>query len=161
MQFKAEYSIIAQKEKAVKTNTAKTERDANNMSMIEQAREQLVKNPYGMITGMEFEELERDHCRGSLELKEQVSNIYGTMHGGALFTLADMCMGAAARSDGNRYVTQNASVNYIRGVFKGTAHCEANVLHRGKTMCVVEGRITDDDGNLCLSATFSFFCLGK
>ena len=129
--------------------------------MLDDVRQLLEKNPYGKMTGMEVEEVTEGMCRGSLALREEVSNLYGSMHGGALFTLADMCAGAAARSDGNRYVTQNASVNYIRGVMSGTAHCVANVLHRGKTMCVVECHLTDDNGKLCLSATFSFFCLGK
>ncbi|MBP6230952.1 MAG: PaaI family thioesterase [Paludibacteraceae bacterium] len=61
-------------------------------------------------------------------------NGLGIVHGGALFTLADLTLGAAVNSLGGEHVTMNASVNYLKAATKGTLIGTAKKLSVGRTI---------------------------
>lgn len=128
---------------------------------LEKAHELLSRNSYVKWNGIELESLEHDRALLSLTLEEMHKNPYGIAHGGALYTLADTACGAAARTDGRDYVTQNSSVNFISSRSEGVVLAEARVRHRGRSTCVVEFNITDGEGALLVTGMMTFFCLGK
>ena len=88
-------------------------------------------------------------------------NPFGSVHGGAFFTLADVAAGMAARTDGRGYVTQQASVQFLRAARAGRITARANVLHRGGTVCLIEVRITDEADKLLFLSTFNFYCVRR
>ena len=82
------------------------------------------------------------------------------LHGGAYFTMADCAGGAAARSDGRRYVTLEGSIHFIRAANEGTVTAQARVRYRGGTTCLVEIDIKDETEWLLATGNFTFFCVG-
>ena len=82
-------------------------------------------------------------------------NPMGTVHGGVLCTLADSAMGMAFAStlgDGETFTTLEIKVNYIRPVFEGKLFASAKVVHRGRTVGLVECDVTTVDGKLVARA---------
>jgi uncharacterized protein (TIGR00369 family) len=86
-----------------------------------------------------------------MEVGERFYNPMGTLHGGIMTDLADATMGIAAistLSEDETFTTLELKMNFIRPVFSGKIKAEAEVVHRGKTIAVVEAVIRDDEGKL-------------
>lgn len=77
------------------------------------------ENPFMSFNHIKIGVVESDHAEVWLDIQPESTNIYGVVHGGALFTMADCCAGLTARSDGREYVTQNASVSFVSNTPKG------------------------------------------
>ena len=104
--------------------------------------------------------VKKDYAEVRLELVPESMNFRGTVHGGAYFTMADMCSGIVCRTDGRSYATQHASVEYLRSADGGVLTGRGRVIHRGRTSCVVEVRITTEEDKLVFIGTFQFACIG-
>lgn len=94
-----------------------------------------------------------------LDVVHDSTNPYGQVHGGAMFTMADCCAGRVARLDGRLYVTQDASVQFIHNVSSGRITARGTVLSRGRKICLVEVKITDEKGGLLFHSVFSMYCI--
>ena len=91
-------------------------------------------------------------------------NSFGVMYGGALAFLADATMILAAGSTvaaGTAYNTIDLKVNFLRPVLPGAGElvAKAVVVHRGRTMAVVNCEIRDEQGKLAAQATASVLLL--
>ena len=111
--------------------------------------------------GMKIDEATAGHARGSLEISDMHRNGTGVAHGGALFTLADTCMGAALYNSlepGEICATIEIKIGYFKPVFDGTLVCEATLLNKGKSVASLEATIRN--GNQLVSkasGTFAIF----
>lgn len=121
--------------------------------------QEMLANPFMNYNRIQIGKVERDHGEIYLDIWEQSTNIYGYVHGGALFTMADCCAGLTARSDGRQYVTQNASVNFIHNVREGRLTACGSIVSRGRHICVTAVEITDEKGSLLFSGSFSMYCI--
>ncbi len=118
-------------------------------------------NQYIKLNHIRLVSVEQDHVVMELPILEDHLNPLGQAHGGALFTLADTAAGTAAHTDGRAYVTQTATLTFHRAGQKGeTIRAEGRVRRRGRTTCSAEVDITDSQGRLLCSGTFTFFCVG-
>lgn len=100
-----------------------------------------------------------DRAMAELPAEDEVMNLYGFVHGGALYTLADSTTWAAAHSDGRQYVTMSSSFHFIHSAMRGdTVRADAKVRHRGRSICVVEVELTGGQEQLLATGTFTFFC---
>ena len=127
--------------------------------MQEQNIAQMLENPFMQYNHIEIDSVTLDEAAMSLDIRKDSTNIYGFVHGGALFTMADCCAGLTARSDGRQYVTQNASVNFIHNVKSGHLAAHGKTISRGRHVCVVSVEITSETGSLLFSSTFSMYCV--
>lgn len=116
------------------------------------------RNPFVHHNGISVVSVDENHSQAELVIREDSLNPFGSVHGGALFTLADLCSGVAARADGRHYVTDQASISYLRGASQGRLLAKGTVLHRGRSRCVVDVKIYDEQDRLLSTGTFSFFC---
>jgi uncharacterized protein (TIGR00369 family) len=86
-------------------------------------------------------------------------NPIGVVHGGLAATLLDSAMGCAVQTTlpaGTAYTTLEVKVNFARPMTRDTGRvlCEANVVHRGRTVATVEGRvIAEESGKLLAHGT--------
>jgi uncharacterized protein (TIGR00369 family) len=82
-------------------------------------------------------------------------NPMGTVHGGILCTLADSAMGMAFAStlgEGETFTTLEVKINFLRPIFEGKLFAKAKVVHRGRTVGLVDCDITTEDGKLVARA---------
>jgi uncharacterized protein (TIGR00369 family) len=83
-------------------------------------------------------------------------NPMGTIHGGVLCDVADAAMGMAYAStleDGESFTTLELKINFLRPVWHDTLEAEAVVVHRGRTIGLVECTVTDAQRRVVARAT--------
>lgn len=82
-------------------------------------------------------------------------NPMGTVHGGIFVILADSAMGFAFASTldpGESFTTLEIKTNFLRPVFEGKLVAKAKVVHRGRTVGMVECDVTTEDDRLVARA---------
>jgi len=67
-----------------------------------------------------------------------------TVHGGAIFTLADFAFAVASNSHGTLSMGINTSVSFIKAATKGTLYAEAREQALNPRLASYSVRITDD-----------------
>ena len=80
-------------------------------------------------------------------------NPMGTVHGGYVSTLLDSALGCAAQTlcdRGFASTSVDLKVNMVRPIFPDTGRliCRAEIVHPGRQLTTVEGRVTDENGKL-------------
>jgi len=84
-----------------------------------------------------------------MEAGRKHHNPMGTVHGGVLCDLADAAMGFAFASTlgpGETFSTLELKINFLRPVFEGRLTASAHVVHRGKTIGMVESDVVNNEG---------------
>ena len=84
----------------------------------------------------------------TMEIEDMHLNGVGTVHGGALFTLADFTFALAANSHGRVTVAINANISYFKAVSKGVLQAEARELSSGGRIASYTVDIHDETGDL-------------
>lgn len=116
-------------------------------------------NPFMTLCGVTVTQVEKDLAVAELIVRPSDFNPGGTLHGGALYTLADAAATTAARTDGHRYATSSGSIQYHRAVTSGRVSATARIRHRGRSLCSAAVEVIDENGRLLADATFSIFRL--
>jgi uncharacterized protein (TIGR00369 family) len=120
--------------------------------------EETIKNQsnFDAFIGTEWIRLDPEDARARIELRDELRQPYGLMHGGVYSTLVEsLCSYATAAAvweDGNIAVGQSIEVSFMRPVTSGHAEASAVVRHRGRTSWVWQVEILDDDERLCALA---------
>lgn len=97
-----------------------------------------------------------------MKVSEKHENPIGSVHGGALFTLADIAGGMVATADGTKATTLDSNIRFVKAAFVGKTEyvrATATLKKAGKKIRVVEVEITDDKDDLLCIATFGFFAI--
>lgn len=102
-------------------------------------------------------EVSPGHSKIAVDITENALNLYGNVHGGFLFALCDTAAGMATYAYEFANVTLQGNINFIKGIKSGTLIAEANSIHKGKKTVINQVTVTDGDGTLIASASFSMF----
>lgn len=120
------------------------------------------KNPYGRRLGVYVEELRPGYARVSKTVKEEDLNPVDVPHGGVYFSMADTACGSAMAAYGTVALTINCSFSFLKSARLGDRlTAEARELQSGKSVCVLEARVTGETGELFAVGTFTFRRLEK
>lgn len=123
--------------------------------------EYLANNPFMQHNHMYITEIGTETSEIRMEVHPDGLNIMGQVHGGLLYSLADVVTGLTARADGRKYVTQSAHVNFIGNVSSGMIIAKGDIVKRGRSIVIVRGIVTDENGKMLLETTTNMFCLSK
>lgn len=117
-----------------------------------------LENEFSQYIGIEILELSESKGIGRIKLEKNILNPYGTMHGGALMSLADVIAGSTACMRGKYVTTISSTLNFLLPATKTEyIYCESSVLKSGKTITVLDIKIKDDNGTLLDSGQYNFF----
>lgn len=114
---------------------------------------------YLQSNDMKVTELRVGYARVEMIIDEQILNVHGFVHGGALYSLADTAAGAASFASGRDSVTLTGTINYIKPGRGGKLIGVATEISRGRTTGVYEVFIYNDASVLLSRATFTMFFL--
>ncbi len=106
---------------------------------------------------------EDGRARSAMDAGDDHLNDAGSVHGGAIATLADAVMGSAVQStlDDHVPVTVEASVRFLEPGRKGRIVGEARVRRPGKKFIVVEAEIVQEESSEHVAfATATFTAIG-
>lgn len=102
-------------------------------------RARLAADPFARRNGIEFVELRPGVARVAMTVGEDMVNIHGTTHGGALFTLADAAFAAASNSHGTTAVALTMTVAYHVATGPGDRlEAAATEIHRTRRTATYE-----------------------
>ena len=87
-------------------------------------------------------------ARAKMTLHPHHLNGYGTVQGGAIFTLADLAFAAASNSHGTVAVAINVSITYMKAAKTGALWAEARELTRNFKLGSYTVEVKDDQGEL-------------
>lgn len=114
---------------------------------------------YLQSNDMKVIEIGEGFARVEMTIDEQILNVHGFVHGGALYSLADTAAGAASFATGRDSVTLTGTINYIKPGKGGKLIGVATEISHGRTTGVYEVFIYNDDQVLLSRATFTMFFL--
>lgn len=130
--------------------------------LLEDMQAVVARNPFAGYIGMELLEVTAGYAKARIRLKPQYENIYGGMHGGCAYALADTLAGVAAGTYGDFVTTLGASMNYMLPVMDTQyLYCEARVLRNGGRVSVVRVELQNDGGKRLIDGSFTYYHLGK
>ena len=96
-------------------------------------------------------------AEGYLDVTPDVLNPMGIVHGGAMGTLADTVAGCAAFTCGQVCVTLDCTMQYLAPGTGSRLFCRAEPKKLGKTILVYDIVITNDQGQMVATGTYTFF----
>ena len=128
------------------------------MTQIEEEMNGLVQNmEYLQANNIYLQEVRPDHATLYMKVDKKVKNVYGVVHGGAIFVLADTAAGFTACTDGRHCVTQNSNFHFIGNADHGRIWAEGKVVHRGRVITVVHVTVTGENGELIGDGVFDMY----
>ena len=129
----------------------------NNVSRDVFDKEKLAKIfPVADFLGITFSHPSEGVIVAEFRAGPQHRNPMGTLHGGILCDLADAAMGVAFAStlgSGESFTTLELKINFLRPVWDALLIAKAQVVSRGRTVGLVECKITDEKQRFIAMAT--------
>jgi 1,4-dihydroxy-2-naphthoyl-CoA hydrolase len=111
---------------------------------------------FDALVGTEWLDDDPEHARVRVEMRDELRQPAGLLHGGVISTLVEsVCSRATAlavMSGGMIAMGQSINVSFIRPITEGHAEVHAKARHRGRTTWVWEAEIKDAAGKLCALA---------
>jgi uncharacterized protein (TIGR00369 family) len=115
-----------------------------------------LRSHFDELIGTEWLDDHPDHARVRIELRDELRQPVGLLHGGVISSLVEsICSRATALAvipAGMMAMGQSISVSFIRPVTMGGAEVKAKARHRGRTTWVWDAEVVNDDGRLCALA---------
>jgi len=127
---------------------------------LEQMRKVSNSCPYYRLLGMEVTEIKEGESKIQMPFKEGLTHPYGTMHGGAIASLADSSVAMALISlvePKDRIATIEFKINFFVPVSKGRLEADAKIIHKGSKTAVGDVEVKNEKGRLVarVIATYS------
>jgi acyl-CoA thioesterase len=104
------------------------------------------KDTWARDAGIELVDVSPVRATVRMEVGERHRNSHGTVHGGALFTLADTAFALASNSHGVPAAAINAHISYVTAVSEGTLYARAEEFSLNPKIATYTVTITDDGG---------------
>ena len=113
---------------------------------IDEARGYFYNDKFATENGMTLDELDETHAVCGLTVAARHKNAYGGVMGGAIFTLADFAFAALTNDLERKTVAQQVSINYLSAPKGEKLTATATYKKNGRSSCVVNVDVTDDQG---------------
>ncbi|GAB3419207.1 hydroxyphenylacetyl-CoA thioesterase PaaI [Haloparvum alkalitolerans] len=82
-------------------------------------RERIRSDPFCELLEIEFVDVDVGAAEAELTVTEELLNFHGTLHGGAIYSLADAVFAAASNSHGDAAVGLESNISYLDAVDVG------------------------------------------
>lgn len=126
--------------------------------MLEFTEEIWKRSPFIKLIGLAFEKLETGHCQTRLDVRETLLNKHNVVHGGVIYSMADISMGVAVYSTlkDRETFTLEIKINYLKPAKCKWLTCVARLLKKGKNVAVLEAEIRSEENDLIAKALGTF-----
>lgn len=108
------------------------------------------------LVGTEWLRDDPEDARVRLQIRDELRQPFGLMHGGVMSTLIEsICSRATAGAvydQGMVAMGQSINVSFIRPVTEGGVEVRAQARHRGRTTWLWQAEVVNDDGKVCALA---------
>jgi acyl-CoA thioesterase len=123
---------------------------------------QIEKEPFGKKFGLKLKDVRKGYAKVEMLFTQDMENMFGMAHGGAIFSLIDAAFEVASNSHGTMAVALNMNINYLATPEKGSMlTAEAKEINRTKKTAAYEIHATDESGKLLASCQALVYRLEK
>ena len=115
--------------------------------------------PFAQLIGMRLVELRPGEAVIKIDMRDDLRQPSGVLHGGVTATLIDTAMAFAVITQlgpSERSSTVDLTVHYLRPHLTGTFTCTAKVVRAGKRIFTVSADVVNDDGKLIATAVSTY-----
>jgi 1,4-dihydroxy-2-naphthoyl-CoA hydrolase len=106
------------------------------------------------LYGLELIELSAELVRGSVEVREDLKQPAGLVHGGVYASIAESLASygtaVGVMAEGRTAMGLSNQTSFLRPITSGVINAQAIRKHRGRSTWVWEVEISDDQGRLCV-----------
>ena len=127
--------------------------------MLEYTEEIWKISPFVKLLGLEIEKLEQGVCFSRLRIKDTLLNKHSVVHGGVIYSMADISMGVAVYStlkNKEETSTVEIKINYLKPAKTSVLTCEARIVKKGKNIAVLEAEVRSGESDLIAKALGTF-----
>ena len=111
--------------------------------------ERFIKNDrFAKHLGIEVYDVGDGKAKGRMTIQKHHLNSAGTLHGGAIFALADAVFSAASNSHGTLAMAIDVSISYFKAVKEGTIYAEAEEISINPKLGTYLITLKDDNGDI-------------
>ncbi len=115
--------------------------------------------PFSKLIGMKLVDLQPDVAVISIEMRDDLRQPSGVLHGGVTATLIDTAMAFAVRTrlaPTEATATIDLTVHYLRPHLSGTFTCTAKMVRGGKRIFTVSADVENEDGQHIATAVSTY-----
>lgn len=108
----------------------------------------IATDPFARMLGVKFDEIREGYVKLRLQVRDDMLNFNGSLHGGVIFSLADIAFSAASNSHGTVAVALHADITYLKAVPPGgTLVATGTEVNRTRRTGLYHISVDDADGN--------------
>lgn len=125
-------------------------------------RKALDSVPYAHLLGIELDEVSSGTATLGLNLRKELTQNHGVIHGGAIASLIDSATAFAIISllaPKEKVTTVDLTISYLRPLMNGRIIAVAKVVRAGRRLIVVSAEVTGSDGKLAATALSTYIKL--
>jgi acyl-CoA thioesterase len=122
-------------------------------------REFFERVPFAQLLGLKLGHVERGAATLRLEMREELMQNAGLLHGGVIASLIDTAAAFATLtllSTEERATTVNLTVQYLRPATNGHLSATATVSHAGRRLIALSATVSDSTENIIATALTVF-----
>jgi acyl-CoA thioesterase len=120
--------------------------------VINAIRQRVASEPYARKLGLRLLQLGPGYALVEMDLRDDMANIFGMAHGGAIFSLIDEAFEISCNTYGTVAVALNITVTYHKPPAKGgILRAESREIYRSKRTATYEIKVTEGGDSLIAS----------
>ena len=119
----------------------------------------LHNNEFAKMIGMKLVEMRMNEATIEIEMRDQLRQPHGLLHGGVTATLIDTAMAFAVitvLTREEKASTVDLNVHYLRPHLDGKIFCTAKVVKAGKRLLTVSAEVANEHGKLIATALSTY-----
>ncbi|NNE98582.1 MAG: PaaI family thioesterase [Pyrinomonadaceae bacterium] len=119
--------------------------------------------PYINLIGMELVDIDPPEATVKLEMRDQLRQPHGLLHGGATASLIDTATAFALISvvgEEKKFATVDLNVHYLRPHTEGVITCTAKVVKPGRRLSTISADVINEEGKLIATALSTYVKVG-
>ncbi|HWC77197.1 MAG TPA: PaaI family thioesterase [Blastocatellia bacterium] len=127
-------------------------------------REKFDVNHFPRLLGFEIDEIQPGRARLSVEVRRELLQLQGVVHGGAIASLVDTAVAFAIISVSepqDRFTTVELKVNYLSAIREGRVVAEARLIRDGRRIVVAECDVFDSQNRLAAKGLLTYIRLNE
>lgn len=116
---------------------------------------------FNRLLGLRLTRRHRDGVTVECPIREEYTNLHGTLHGGVTAALADVAAGFAviAHAQGRPVATVEMKLNYLAPIHGRRVTARAHLLKAGSTLCVCAVDVFTERRRLAAKALVTYMLL--
>ena len=118
--------------------------------------------PYAKFLGLELGEMKPGEARLHLEVRDELRQNQGVVHGGAVASLIDTASAFAVVTQlepNERVTTTDLTIHYLRPVTAGRLSATARTVRAGRRLFVLSVEVMDDEQRMVATAVTTYIKL--